>query len=76
MSLSAGEKIRILLVRRGMSYAKLAASLPDESKSTASNICNKLRRNNFSERELQEIAAALNCTYEAKFTMNDTHEEI
>ncbi len=72
MSLSAGEKVRILLKRRNMSYTQLAEALG----TTSQNICNKTRRNNFSERELQEIAAALNCTYESKFTMNDTHEEI
>jgi hypothetical protein len=37
---------------------------------------NKMNRDNFSEKELKEIAAALDCTFGAVFRMNDTGEEI
>jgi hypothetical protein len=35
-----------------------------------------MNRDNFSEKELKEIAAALDCTFETAFKMNDTGEEI
>jgi len=35
-----------------------------------------MNRDNFSEKELKEIAVALDCTFEAVFKMNDTGEEI
>jgi hypothetical protein len=37
---------------------------------------NKMSRDNFSEKELKEIASALDCTFETVFKMNDTREEI
>ena len=72
MFLSAAEKIRILLKRRNMSIKQLADALGV----TSQNICNKMSRNNFSEKELNEIAAALDCTYNAVFTMNDSGEAL
>ena len=72
MFLSAAEKIRILLKRRNMSIKQLADALGV----TGQNISNKMSRNNFSEKELIEIAAALNCTYETRFTTIDTNVEI
>ena len=35
-----------------------------------------MNRDNFSEKELHEIATALNCKFEAYFTINDTGEKI
>ena len=72
MSLSVGEKIRVILNRRGMSQAALAERVG----MTRQNLSNKLTRNNFSEKEIRAIAEALDCTYEAKLTMRDTGEEI
>jgi transcriptional regulator with XRE-family HTH domain len=40
------------------------------------NLSNKLNRNNFSDKELKEIATALDCTFEPLFKLNDTGEEI
>lgn len=72
MPLTMGEKIRIILNRRNMTLAQLAA----ETKQSRQNLSNKMNRDNFSEQELLEIAAALGCTYRATFTLNDTGEEI
>ena len=72
MPLSMGEKIKIVLGRRSMTLGELA----DKTNQSRQNLSNKMKRDNFSERELQEIAGALNCTYHASFTMNDTGEEI
>ncbi|MGI6688231.1 MAG: helix-turn-helix domain-containing protein [Christensenellales bacterium] len=65
------EKIRILLVKRGnMSEAGLARLLGVSPQ----NLNNKMRRDDFKESDLVKIAEALNCTYSASFTMNDTGE--
>lgn len=65
------EKIELVLVKRKMSKAALATKL----NSSTSNLYNKFKRDNFSEKELQEIAAILNCTFEANFVLNDTGEK-
>lgn len=51
-----------------MSKAVLAAKLG----SSTSNLYNKFKRDNFSEKELQEIAKVLDCTFDAKFVLNDS----
>ena len=71
--MSMTEKIRILLVKRGnMSEAELARKMDISPQ----NLNNKMRRDNFPEKDLQQIATALNCTYEAHFKMNDTGETV
>jgi len=72
MILSMGEKIKILLNRRNMTLTQLA----EETGQSRQNMSNKMNRDNFSEKELHEIAKALNCTFEANFTMNDTGDQI
>ncbi len=72
MSLSMGEKISIILKRRKMTLAQLAEMLEQSRQ----NMSNKMKRDNFSEKELYKIAEALNCTFTASFIMNDTGEEI
>ncbi|MBP3630094.1 MAG: helix-turn-helix transcriptional regulator [Clostridia bacterium] len=70
--LTMGEKVKIMLKRRNMTLSQLAESLGQSRQ----NLSNKMSRDNFTEKELIEIANALNCTYKASFTMNDTGEEI
>ena len=70
--LTMGEKVKIMLKRRNMTLSQLAESLGQSRQ----NLSNKMSRDNFTEKELIEIANALNCTYKAYFTMNDTGEEI
>ena len=67
-----GEKIKIVLGRRNMTLAQLA----EATGQSRQNMSNKMSRDNFSEKELYTIAKALNCTFSASFTMNDTGEEI
>ena len=71
-NMSLVEKIKIVLVKRKMSAAQLAEKLGYSSQ----NIYNKFGRNNFSEKELQEIAEALNCDFEGTFTLRDTGERV
>ncbi len=70
--LSMGEKIRIIIKRRNITLSQLAESLG----MSRQNLSNKMSRDNFSEKELQDIAEALNCSYQANFKMNDTGEEV
>ncbi len=70
--LTMGEKIKIMLKRRNMTLTQLAEKLGQSRQ----NMSNKMTRDNFTEKELLEIAEALNCTYKASFTMNDTGEEV
>jgi transcriptional regulator with XRE-family HTH domain len=72
MLLTAGEKIRVILGRRGMTLAGLA----EKTGQSRPNISNKMSRDNFSEKELKEIAIALDCTFETVFKMNGGGEEI
>jgi transcriptional regulator with XRE-family HTH domain len=67
------EKIRILLVKQGnISEAELARRL---GQSTA-NFYHKMKRDNFSERELREIAEVMDCGVKIGFVLNKTGEEI
>lgn len=65
------EKIELVLVKRKMSKSALAEKLNCSS----SNLYNKFKRDNFSEKELKEIAEVLDCTFEANFVLNDTGEK-
>lgn len=70
--LTAAEKIRMICKRRKLSLSALAEKLG----STRQNLSNKLSRDNFTEKEISEIAAALDCEHEVVFTMKDTGERI
>lgn len=72
MPLTMGEKIKIILGRRNMTLAQLA----DQIGQSRQNLSNKMSRDNFSEKELYEIAKALDCSYQAQFVMNDTGEVV
>ena len=71
-NMSMSEKIRIALVKRKISVTELANSL----NTSQSNLSNKLKRDNFSEKELNQIADILNCDFKGIFVMRDTKEEI
>jgi len=66
------EKIKIALIKRNMSLKELAEKIGG----TPSNLSNKIKRDNFPENELHEIAKALDCTFNVSFTLNDTNEQI
>lgn len=64
------EKIELVLVKRKLSKAALATIL----KTSPSNMYNKFKRDNWSEKELVEIADALNCDLEIGFKLRDSEE--
>lgn len=70
--MSMAEKIRIVLVKRKISITELSSSLG----TSQSNLSNKLKRDNFNEKELTQIAEILNCDFKGIFLMRDTGEEI
>lgn len=70
--MSMSEKIRIALLKRKMSITELASAL----ETSQSNLSNKLKRDNFNEKELIQIADILNCDFKEILVMRDTGEEI
>ena len=67
------DKIRIVLIKRGnIKEAELARRLGESPQ----NFNSKMRRDNFSEKDLQRIADVLDCTLSITFTLNDTKEVI
>lgn len=72
MPLSMGEKIKVLIDRRGITITELANRLG----TSRQNLTNKFARDNFSESELKQIAECLNCEFIGQFKMNDTKEVI
>ena len=65
------EKIRLVLAKKNKSKAWLAEQLGWST----SNLYNKFKRDNFSEKELIEIARVLDCTFEANFVLNNSGEK-
>jgi DNA-binding Xre family transcriptional regulator len=67
MKLSMSEKIRELLKEKNITINELSTQIGR----TNQNMANKLKRDNFSMNELIEIAEALDCNLEVKFTENN-----
>ncbi len=72
MQFTTSEKIKIILNRKNMTVTDLANAL-DTSRQ---NLTKKLNNNNFREKDLEDIAKALDCEYTSTFKMNDTGEVI
>lgn len=72
MILTMGEKIKIIINRRGMTITELAKKIC----TSRQNLTNKFARDNFSEKELKQIAEALDCEFIGCFKLNDTGEQI
>ena len=70
--LGMAEKIKIVILKRKTTITALA----DTMGTTRSNLSGKLSRDNFSEKELLEIAEALDCDFDASFTLRDTGEKV
>lgn len=65
--MSMSKKIKQLLIERDTNITQLAKKLGTKPQ----NLTNKLSRDNFTEKDLQEIARVLNCKYEANFIIED-----
>ena len=62
-------KVKMLLVANGMTIQDLAERL--EPKTTAQNVGAKLKRDNLSERDLQQIAKICGVAFEGCFVFDD-----
>ncbi|MBF4695091.1 helix-turn-helix domain-containing protein [Fusibacter ferrireducens] len=71
MKLTMGEKLRILLKRKNVTIVELSRRLG----TTNQNMANKLKRDNFSVKELEDIAVALGCKFEG-FFVEDNGDKI
>lgn len=72
MEMTASEKIRILAKRQKLSLGELADALNQSRQ----NLSNKMSRDNFSIRELEEIAAALGCELRVEFVSKSSGETL
>ena len=71
--MSLTERIRVLLVKRGnISEAELARRLGVSPQ----NLNGKMKRDNFSDKDLRDIATALGCEYKNAFVITETGEEV
>ena len=66
------KKIEMLLIELNIPKKDLAARLGTKQ----SNLSGKLKRDNFSEKELQDIAAACGVEFKGAFILSDTGKEI
>ena len=65
--MTTSEQIRVLCVRKGVSLSELARRIHQ----TPQNFNAKLKRNTITQNELNEIAKALNVTYEQYFVLEN-----
>ena len=72
MGLTMSEKIKVVLKRRGMTMGELA----EKTGQTRQNLSNKMTRDNFPEKELRQIAEALDCELESYLVMKDSGERV
>jgi len=70
--MSMALKIRTILLERDMTIKELSDKLGYKG----TNLYNKLDRDNLNEKELRDIAEALNCDYDGIFTFRDTGKQI
>ncbi|HFL3696524.1 TPA: helix-turn-helix domain-containing protein [Clostridioides difficile] len=67
MYISATKKIKHILIKKNITQRKLAEKL----NITPQMLSNKFKKDNFSEKELLEIAEKLSCKFECVFTLKD-----
>lgn len=67
MNMTAGEKLRIIMDRQKMSMGQMA----DGTGQSRQNLSNKMKRDDFSEKELQKMAGVLGCTINIQFIDGD-----
>ena len=72
INLSAAKKIKILLIERDMTLTDLSKLL----NKNLSTISGKMKRDNFCESDLKEIAEVLNYDYDIIFTDKETGKKI
>lgn len=66
------EKIKIAMIKKNVALKDLAAYMG----CTSQNLSMKLKQDNLREKELQQIAEFLGCSFNGCFIRNDTGEEL
>lgn len=67
MEMTAGEKLRIIMDRMKISMGQMA----DGTGQSRQNLSNKMKRDDFSEKELRKMAEVLGCTINIQFIDSD-----
>ena len=67
MSLTIGEKVKIIMNRQGMNMTDLAAATDQ----TRQNLSNKMTRDNFTEKDARTMAEAIGCEVVIEFSLPD-----
>ena len=67
MGISVAEKLRLIMKRQNMTMGELA----EASGQTRQNLSNKMTRGNFTEKDIETLAAALGCNVKILFTLPD-----
>ncbi|WP_051656942.1 helix-turn-helix domain-containing protein [Butyrivibrio sp. AE3004] len=65
------ETIKLVMVKRNMNGKELAEALGCSSQ----NVYALLKKDNWSEEQLRNVAEALNCDLHMSFELRDTHEQ-
>ena len=69
--MTTAEKIRLIVGRRGVTMGEVAKG----TEQTRQNFSNKLKRDDFKESELSQIAEFLNCKLKIIFVDKESGEE-
>lgn len=70
--MAMSKAIKIAMAKRGLNQKDLA----DRIGWSPQNLSGKMRRDNFTESDLENIAAALDCHFEGRFIRNDNGQEL
>lgn len=65
------EKIKLVMVKRNMNGKQLAEKMG----CTPSNVYNLLKKDDWSEKQLAQVAEILDCRFDANFVLNDSGEK-
>ncbi len=67
MDMTAGEKLRIIMDRKKISMGEMA----EGTGQSRQNLSNKMKRDDFSEKELMKMAAVVGCKINIQFIDHD-----
>lgn len=70
LTLSVEQKLRMILAMQNKNLSELASA----SNHSLPNLSRKMRRSNFSEKDIKLLAEALGCTVDIVFTLPDGTE--
>lgn len=70
MDISVAEKLRLIMKRQNMTMGELA----EASGQTRQNLSNKMTRGNFTEKDIESLASALECSVKISFILPDGTE--